>query len=47
MDKFNHMLSKVWDKITDSQPAAVEMWDLIRNFNLHIILDAITYPYWD
>ena len=47
MDKINHMLSKVWDKIIHFQPAAVEIWELITNFILHIIIDVITYPCWD
>ena len=44
MDKFNHMLSKVWDEMTYSQTAAVEIRELMSDFILHIILDVITYP---
>ena len=47
MDKINHMLSKVWDKTIHSQPAAVEIWELIGNFILNIIIGAIIYKCWD
>ena len=45
----NHMLRKVWDKITHPSPNingyTVEVWEWISNFTPHFIMDAITC--WD
>ena len=45
------MPSKVWDEIIYPFPnfngAAVEVWEWISNFIPYLIIDVITYPYWD
>ena len=47
----NHMSSKVWDEITypfhNFDGCTVELWEWMRNFIPHIIMDVITYPCWD
>ena len=47
----NHMLSKVWDKITYPFPnlngSTVEVWEWLSNWIPHYIMDVITYPCWD
>ena len=27
--------------------ATIEVWEWMSNFNLHFIIDVITYPFWD
>ena len=47
----NHMPSKVGDEITYPFPNiniyTIEVWECIRNFILHIIMDVVTAPCWD
>ena len=41
----------MWDEITYPLPnfsgGAVEAWDWLSNFTPHIIMDVITFPFWD
>ena len=50
MDKQSHD-SNVWDEIpypfSNFNSVTVEVWELIRNIISHILMDVITYPYWD
>ena len=45
------MPSNVWDEITYPFPnfngGTVEVCDWMIYFISHLIMDAITYPYWD
>ena len=47
----NHILSKVWDEITypflNVNGATVEVWEWISIPIPHIMMDVITYPFWD
>ena len=47
----NHMLNKVWDKITYPVPkvngATAEVWELISNFISHYIISEFNYPCWN
>ena len=47
----NHMASKVWDEITVLFPnfsgCTVEVSEWKGNLTLHIMMDTITYPFWE
>ena len=47
----NHMLKNGWNGISYPFPnfsgSAIEVWESISNFIPHIIMDVITYPYWN
>ena len=44
------MLSKVIDEITypfqNFNRTTVEIWEWLRNFIFHFLMDVITYPFW-
>ena len=45
------MPRQVWEEITYPFPnlngCTIEVWEWISYFTPHIIMDVITYPYWD
>ena len=54
MVNFNSSMDKPgsgWNEISYPFPhfngATVEVWEWIRNFILHFVMDVTTYPCWD
>ena len=46
-DYIHYTVDQIIHPCPNFNDAPIEVWDWIRNFILHFIMDVVTYPYWD